>query len=197
MIDTCVQYGKQHGLTFSTDSNPKKCKTKCIAFLNKKRTLKSMELDGKELPWVNTSDHLGNRISNDSKGMRRDVMEKRAPYVSKNNELRQELHYAHPKSIVKVNNIYNSHFYGSTLWDLQSKEVDMVQKTWNVSQRLMHKLNRKTHKYLIEPISETKHIMFHLHKRFCNFVLKLSSSKKLASRCLLSVLKNECQSVTG
>ena len=108
MIDTCVQYGKQHGLTFSTDSNPKKCKTKCIAFLNKKRTLKGMELDGKELPWVNTSVHLGNRISNDSKGMRRDVMEKRAAYVSKNNELRQELHYAHPKSLVKVNNIYRA-----------------------------------------------------------------------------------------
>ena len=129
--------------------------------------------------------------------MRQDIMEKRAAYISRNNELFQELHFAHPNTLVKVNNIYNSHFYGSTLWDLQSKDVDRVLKTWNVSQRVMHRLDRQTHKYLIEPISETKHIMFHLHKRFINFMRKIKSSKKLALRCLLHSLQDDCQSTTG
>ena len=129
--------------------------------------------------------------------MKQDVMEKRAGYISKNNEIVQEFHYAHPKTLVKINNIFNSHFYGSTLWDLQSKEVDMVQKTWNVSQRVMHGLDRKTHKYLIEPISQTRHIMFHFHKRFINFISKIQESQKQAMRSLFASLKHDCQSVTG
>ena len=163
MISTCDEFATEHGLTFSTNSDPRKCKTKCLPFLNNQRELPALKLGGKELPWVDTAMHLGYKITNRSKGMRQDIMEKRAAYISRNNELFQELHFAHPNTLVKVNNIYNSHFYGSTLWDLQSKDVDRVLKTWNVSQRVMHRLDRKTHKYLIEPISETKHIMFHLH----------------------------------
>ena len=197
MIDTCADYGKEHGLTFSTSSDPRKCKTKCLAFLKKDRKIPNLTLDGKDLPWVDTAMHLGNKITNKGKGMRQDVMEKRAAYISRNNELYQELYFAHPKSLVRINNIYNSHFYGSTLWDLQSKEVDMVLKTWNVSQRVMHGLDRKTHKYLIEPISETKHIVFHFHKRFVNFVKKIQRSKKLALRCLFGYLKSDCQSTIG
>ena len=145
MIDTCVKYGNEHGLKFSTNEDPKKCKTKCIAFLTKKREIGELKLDRKKLPWVDDAKHLGNKVSNKCKRMKQDVMEKRAAYISKNNEIVQEFHFAHPKTLVKINNIFNSHFYGSTLWDLQSKEVDMVQKTWNVSQRVMHGLDRKTH----------------------------------------------------
>lgn len=197
MISTCEEYGTEHGLTFSTDSDPRKSKTKCLAFLRKQRELQPLKLNDKPLPWVDTVVHLGNKISNLKKGMCLDIMQKRAIYISKNNELMQELYFAHPRTLVKVNNIYNSYFYGSTLWDLQSKEVDMILKSWNVSQRVMHRLDRKTHKYLIEPISETKHIMFHLHKRFINFINSIRSSKKLALRNLFSSLKNDCQSVTG
>ena len=121
----------------------------------------------------------------------------RAAYIGINNEIMQEFHYAHPKTLVTINNIFNSHFYGSTLWDLQCKEVDMVQKTWNVSQRVMHGLDRKTHKYLIEPISQTKHIMFHFHKRFMNFISKIQESQKHAMRSLFTSLKHDCQSITG
>ena len=197
MIDTCADYGKEHGLTFSTNEDPRKCKTKCIAFLRKERKIPNLILDGKDLPWVDAAMHLGSKITNRSKRLSQDVMEKRAAYISRNNELNQELYFAHPKSLVKINNIYNSHFYGSPMWDLQSKEVDMVLKTWNVSQRVMHGIDRKTHKYLIEPISETKHIVFHFHKRFINFVKKIQSSKKLALRCLFGSLKNDCQSTVG
>ena len=61
----------------------------------------------------------------------------------------------------------------------------------------MHGLDRKTHKYLIEPITETKHIVFHFHKRFVNFVNKIERSKKLALRCLFGSLRSDCQSTVG
>ena len=56
-----------------------------------------------------------------STGMQEDVFEKRAAYISKNNELLQKFHFAHPSTFVNVNNIYNTHFYGSTLWNLFSR----------------------------------------------------------------------------
>ena len=39
MLDTCEEYANEHNLTFSTNDNPNKNKTKCMAFLKKKRTL--------------------------------------------------------------------------------------------------------------------------------------------------------------
>ena len=73
----------------------------------------------------------------------------------------------------------------------------MIHKTWNVSQRRMSGLNRKTHKYIIEPINETRHTAFHLQKRFINFSSKIMKSDKTAVRNLFHIVKNDCQSVTG
>ena len=53
MIHTCSTYAKNHKLPFSTHDNPRKSKTKCMAFLKKKRDLKKLALDDKELPWYN------------------------------------------------------------------------------------------------------------------------------------------------
>ena len=50
-------------------------------------------------------------------------MGKRALYINRVNELNQEFHYAHPLTKVKINNIFNTHFYGSQLWDLFSVEA--------------------------------------------------------------------------
>ena len=57
MIDTCADYGKEHGLTFSTYEDPRKCKTRCIAFLKKVRKIPNLILDGKDLPWVDAALH--------------------------------------------------------------------------------------------------------------------------------------------
>lgn len=198
MIKTCEEFAKENNLTFSTDPNPNKCKTKCLAFLKKPRTLKNLLLGDIKLPWVDSAKHLGNKITNAKKGiLAQDVLEKRAAYISRNNELCQELHYAHPKTLVKVNNTFNSSFYGSTLWDLNSSEVERIYKTWNVSQRIMHGLDRKTHKYLIEPVSESRHIMHAMHKRFIKFFKNIDTSKKIALRGLFTKMKYDCQSRTG
>ena len=197
MIDTCKEFCDNYNLTFSVHADPRKCKTKCLAFLKKKRNLRNMKLGSIELPWADSTKHLGNKIINRVKGMGQDVLEKRAKYISRNNELVQELHFAHPKTLVNVNNIYNSHFYGCTLWDLSSKEVDMTLKTWNVSQRVMHGLDRKTHKYLIEPISGTRHIKFAMQKRFINFTKRITGSKKVAMKVLYDTVKLDCQSTLG
>ena len=44
MLKTCEDYAASHNLRFSTDGDPNKCKTKCLAFLQKKRYLPPMYL---------------------------------------------------------------------------------------------------------------------------------------------------------
>ena len=62
MLKVCEKYAENHNLKFSTDENPNKSKTKCMAYLYKERELPNMLLCGNKLPWVNNGKHLGMRI---------------------------------------------------------------------------------------------------------------------------------------
>ena len=44
--------------------------------------------------------------------------------MNKVNERCQEFHYATPSTKIKINNCFNSSFYGSHLWDLFSIEAE-------------------------------------------------------------------------
>ena len=196
MIQTCERYAKEHNLVFSTHTNPTKCKTKCMASLKKDRELRKLCLGGMELPWVKTSKHLGCTIEQNLK-MKKDLMEKRAIYISRVNELMQEFHFAYPLVKVKINNIFNSYFYGSSLWDLFGTEATRLEKSWNVSQRIMLKLPYNSHMYFVEPLSETTHIIFCLYGRFLKFVDSISKSEKKALKNMLDHVKYDCRTTTG
>ena len=63
MLDICESFASVHNLKFSTDVNPNKCKTKCIAFLRKQQQqLPNVTLCGNSLPWVEQFNHLGRGI---------------------------------------------------------------------------------------------------------------------------------------
>ena len=64
MMSIIEDFCNEHGLTFSTNKNPQKSKTKCIAWLNDKRSLPDIELNGSKIPWVNKINHFGNVITN-------------------------------------------------------------------------------------------------------------------------------------
>ena len=118
MLDTCESYAEEHNLIFSTDPNPVKCKTKCIAFLKKSREIAPLSLCGNPLPCVESAKHLGIFFKNKIEGMKHDIMVKRAKFIDRNNDIVQEFSFAHPKTKLKMNQIYNYHFSGSQVWDL-------------------------------------------------------------------------------
>ena len=196
MLNTCADYASEHNLTFSTNEDPKKSKTKCMAFLHKQRYLKELTLCGKKLPWVEYVKHLGNTIVNNV-DMSQDTAEKRAQYIARNNELLQEFSFAHPNTKCLINNIFNTHFTGSSLWNLFNKATEKLEKTWNVSQRIMFALPRETHKYLIEPLSKTRHIKLSLMRRYIRFANVLLTSEKKAAWNLFNCVRKDCQSITG
>ena len=198
MITNCSILAKELNLNFSTHDDPKKSKTKCMAFLKKERNLSNIRLDGKELPWVKSAKHLGCKVATEEGGnLRSDLMEKRAVYINKVNELTQEFHYAHPTTKVRINNIFNSYFYGSCLWNLFGNEAIRLEKTWNVSHRIMLGLPRESRRYFIEPLSSTKHIRFALMERYIKFAKSMEMSEKMILRKAFRSVKRDCRSTTG
>ena len=197
MVKTCEEFAQVHNLRFSTHHILQKCKTKCIAFTKKKTVLRSILPNEKELSWVESALHLGCKITNNIHGLPKDIMEKRAQYINRVNELNQEFYFADTLTRIKINNIFNTSFYGSQIWDLFNQESERVEKTWNTSQRVLLRIPRVAHRYFIEPLSETQHIKFSLLKRFTNFVHRLTNSSKCVLRHVLSTVKTECRSTTG
>ena len=197
MLKVCEEYAEEHNLPFSTDNNPEKCKTKCIAFLIKDHPLPPLKLCGISLPWVKSGKHLGITIGDKIDGMKTDLKIKRADYISKNNDILQEFGFSHPKTKIKINSIYNSHLSGSCLWDLFSKEAVQMENTWNVSMRLMLDLPRETHRRLIEPVSGVRHVKFIMLKRFLSFIEQIRKSSKKATKSLLESILHDARSTTG
>ena len=197
MLEICEVYAESHNLKFSTDPNPSKCKTKCLAFLQKERPLSQVKLCGNPLPWVTHGMHLGNSIENKINGMKMDIKAKRANYIDKSNDIIQEFSYTHPRTKNEVNKIYNNHFTGSPLWDLFSREADMICNTWNKSIRLMFDLPLQTHRYFLEELAETRQLKFTLIRRFLGFISQIENSKKILPNVLFQTIRRDCRSTTG
>ena len=197
MLQTCEEYAQSHNLKFSTDPRPSKCKTKCIAFVNRPRDLPNLQLCGNDLPWVSSGKHLGNTVENKIDGLKLDLKQKKANFISKNNELLKEFSFAHPKTLLKVNQVYNTHFTGSPLWDIFSAESVKFESTWNKSVKLMLDLPLSTHRNLIEPLSGQMHLRKILVKRFLSFIAQIEKSVKIVPKQLLNCIRSDVRSTTG
>ena len=197
ILKTCEEYAASHNLKFSTDIDPVKCKTKCMAFLSKPRTLPDMYLCGNPLPWVNSLKHLGTRVSNCVDGCQLDMKQKQAQYIDKNCTLDQEFHFAHPSVKLQLNNIYNCHFSGSQVWNLFSQGALSLEGTYNRSVKVMANLPYQTHRYMIEPISGTRHMKMKILKNYLSFIQQVKKSTKHVLRQLYSLASNDVRTVTG
>ena len=191
------EYAASHNLQFSTDPNPKKCKTKCLAYLKKPRELESMKLCNNPLPWVDTVKHLGITVTNTSDGCQKDTMSKRARYIQRSNELLQEFYFAHSDTKMKVNSIYNSHFSGSNCWDLTSRASEMMEATFNRNIKLTYNLPYPTHRNLLQVISKEKPLRVTLAKRYLIFTEKLRRSEKPVLRQMIRLVEHNVNTVTG
>ena len=62
MVWECQEFVKTRNLKFSTNSDPKKCKTKCIVISKKtseRKNLVPIDLNGVNLNWVKSLKYLG------------------------------------------------------------------------------------------------------------------------------------------
>ena len=148
------------------------------------------------LPWVSEVKHLGNILQSEN-SMRSDCAVKRGRFIGKVNSLLQEFHYAEPMVMVKLLNIYVTSFYGSCLWDLYSKDVDRIYKSWNVTIRNIFNVPRETHRYLIEVISNCIHPKTMLSSRYVKFTESLTTTKKDSVRYLGKLNSDDNRTLLG
>ena len=198
MINITEKYARDHKIGFSTNANPEKSKTKGIIF--SKHEVKwsplPLRLGGNSLPWVKSGKYLGSKLTNLMDGYAADTRVKRAQYIDRNNDLLQEFGFAHPNVKSRINMIYNSSFPGSILWDLQSRNVKMLENSWSVSVRYMWNLPNNAHRYFIEPLGGT-HARTMLFSRYVSFIQSAKKSAKLTVQQLLQITMNNVNTITG
>ena len=99
-----------------------------------------------------------NTIENKINGMRMEMKIKRANYIEKSNTINPEFSYTHPRTKNEVNLICNNHFTGGQLWDLFSRDADMVYNTQNKSVLLKFDVPLQTHRYFLEHLAKTRQL---------------------------------------
>lgn len=196
MLDICVKFFDKHGIQVSYDVNPKKSKTKCISFNLKDTIPMNITINNTPLPWVDTYKHLGHIIHKDESWCH-DMLIKRGEFIGKVHSLRQELGGQSPEVFIKLVTIYLTSFYGSSLWDLFSRDTEKLWSTWNTMIRTTFNLPYATHRYIINALCNGTHLKIKLLSRFIKFHGKISSCKKPEIKLLLSKQINDYRSSFG
>ena len=86
MLNICEDFAKRYNIKYSTDEDPKKSKSQAMYIVgeggDKLAKPLSLVLCNKDLPWVETCEHLGNIQSTDGT-MKQDMKEKRSPFINR------------------------------------------------------------------------------------------------------------------
>ena len=96
-----------------------------------------------------------------------------------------------------MNNIHNSHFFGSVLWNLFGSGALSIESSYNRSVKVMLDLPWATHRSLIQPLTGEVHVKLVLIKRFLIFLEKIECSGKTPLIMLLNEAKRDVRSITG
>ena len=152
MVNICADHARRSDLLFSTDPNPEKSKTMCIAFGYKDPSnLAKVKLNGDALPWKDKVNHLGTTLSSNCTTTK-DTMMKRAKFIQSCYNICQEFSFASEDTKLRMIRLYNTAFYGSNNWDFSSEAVLKFGKTWNVNLRILFDISYVTHCWIVEEI---------------------------------------------
>ena len=194
MLNLAKSFLDKLGLKISVNHViPKKSKTKCVAF-GIKQDPHPISLNGINLPWSDSYIHLGHVLCKNG-SLRLDVDLKRRSFIGKFHEFRQELKNPYPVVFMNLILIYNSHFYGSNLWNLFA--IDEVYIAWNNVLRMVFDLPRCTHRCILEPVTGFKHLFTLLTNRFLKFYRTLFLSGKNIINNLRRIQEKDCRSNFG
>ena len=141
MLCICEDFSTKHSMLFSTDPNPVKSKTKCLLFsrdITPDQVLQ-VQLNGDNLPWVDTAKHLGNHLSSKLNlssyipETSTDLLKKRAILFDRVHQIQQQFGYLNPRMVVKLLSIYSTSLYGSCLWEVDSGQFEKLIRSWNMA----------------------------------------------------------------
>ena len=154
-----------------------------------------MILDGKELPWVKKTEHLGH-ILHQNLSMESDSCRARASFMTRSSDCRDNLHFAEPEQRVQAIQLYCSDAYGAMLYDFRSDYAESLFKAWNIQVRLAWDIPPTTHTWLVEGYlcDKMKSLKNQILSRYPKFVKKLLDSPSKEVRFLSRVLLSDRRS---
>ena len=201
MLKTCEVFAKNNGLQFSTDPNPSKSKTKCIFVCGQNKRLKKpvpLQLDGKELPWVPSGNHLGHEI-HETGTMDSDVRMKKAAFIQDSTQIRDMFHFASPVEVLQAIKTFSAKLYGSMLWSLRGEAVKQMWNTWNTCVKLTWQVPRETHTYFIDHLLDCgiSDLRTHVFARTVKFHRSLRTSPSSEVRVVANMVTRDVRSPTG
>ena len=153
MLKEAELWAADFNVTFSTNPDPKKSKSKLIFMCGiNKRLAKPADISlcGRALPWVASTTHLGHEIHESGK-MTYDAQVKRAQYIGKSVEVRESFGFASPPEVLTALNIYCTSYYGCLAgWDLGSAAAASFFSAQTVGVKLTWGVPRATHTYFVQ-----------------------------------------------
>ena len=98
LVDLASNHATEHNISFSTDANPVKSKTKTMVMSASKRKSSPapIRLNGSCLPWVYKAKYLSCSWSAVRNGHHGDIIQKKATFISNIYSISQEFPLAHP-----------------------------------------------------------------------------------------------------
>ena len=152
MLDVCERYGAENNISYSTDPDPKKSKTKCVYMCGNMSSRKypaPVQLNGRDLPFVTSATHLGHELTQ-ACNMDQDCKIKRADYIDKTVNIRETFSFAEPEQILQGVEKYCCDYYGAMLWPLDSNMSGQFVRCWSTCVKLVYDVPRATHTYFID-----------------------------------------------
>ena len=193
MVDLCQQHAAENNLVFSTDVDPRKSKTMCIAFnCSNREQLAPVQLNGDDLPWVSKAKHIGNWLNED--GSTDLDLRVKGIFIQTAMELNQEFSSLPASIRMRLNMLYNSHFSGSNIWKLESEAASKLYSSWNKNIKLIFDLPWATHRWILEEISGS-HLKIILFSRFIQFATSIYKFSMPAVKFLFSLAAADVRSV--
>ena len=199
MLKACEEFGVQNNLNFSTDPDPAKSKTKCVFMCRNKKIMKpaNLSLYDRELPWVRTATHLGNELCED-RTMDTDTRQKRAAFIDRSLEIREQFSFAHPMEVLRAVRLYCCDHYGSMLWDLEGNMATQYFNVWNTCIKLTWGITRATHTYFLDYLSGgLVSVKGDILGRYAGFYRSLLYSPSKEVNILARVVAKDIRSTTG
>ena len=195
MVGKCETFFNSIGIKVSTNPVPKKSKTLCIAF-GVKCVPEPLVLYGNALPFVKQHKHLGHLVHEDESSTH-DMQARLRELVAKFHSLRQQVGRQDPIVMMTLVRTYLCSLYGSSLWDLSGTESIQADTTWNSIVRSAFELPMDTHRYIVEHLTNGKHIRHIILKRFQNFHAQLKACNKEEVHQLVRLQECDDRSVFG
>lgn len=201
MLDEVEFFAAESNISFSTDPQPSKSKTKCIYMIGKNSNMqkpKPLVLCGHDLPFVQQADHLGHVLT-EVGNMEQDTEMKRAQFINSSVEVREVFKAAPPAEVIKALKVYSNSFYGSNLWNLGADKASQVYKSWNTAVKLAWGLPLQTRTYFVQQVLSCGFVSAKVEilSRFAKFFNSLRFSASLEVQILSRLLARDIRSVTG